>query len=472
MTTMSGKIEQADPLSLTHVLGHNASGVWGRQAVKRRPTGRLAIIGDSRGQNHIGASAAESARGPYVLAKWMLSGRLSFNVGTDCVAIGGTQLVDNNGQGMSALNQYLTYIRPRKDEFDFVAVFAHGNDITAGGKTAAQIKADYLTVIAAIEEDGLRLNLNTDVPLTSSLGYYTAVQHQINLEVNAWLRETASRDGDLILIDAYLAFVDWTGTNAMLGGVGASPWPYTMDGVHYSPLGALIYARLIVKALDPLLPREKLICMMSPVDAYDNILAPRGSLLGTIGKMSGTGRALKDPANTAGSAATGTVATGWRLFKGATDAITVVGDSSATRTIYIDGEPIVVPCQKVTVTAGGSGQQGATLLTTTELSAGFVAGDKIQIAAYIDVVKLGGVINFGPIIQPRTGGGLQGVIQAIGGYQSYPLPSGPIARQVISPILVIPAGTTSIKTYFSCGVDGATADVEFYVSLVAVRRVY
>lgn len=192
--------------------------------------------------------------------------------------------------------------------------------------------------------------------------------------------------------------------------------------------------------------------------------------------MKGTGGSLRDPSNNAGSAVLGTTPTNWRVYKGQTDEITVTCTSGITDTVTIAGQDITIPVLKVVIAAGGTGRKAVTLEKFANISTGFAASDKVRMGCYIKQIKNVGLTGISPTIQERVTGGVAGKGTSALGIRSlsgvdYLYPADLVNGPVVTPSLQLASDVTAIKQNLIINVDGATADCEFNIGLVSLRKV-
>lgn len=426
--------------------------------VTRAP--KLVVAGDSRGAFHLGA-LLYSVRGPYNWARWKLNQRFEMDPAW-ITAVAGTQIAVDNGSGISLLSQLPAALALQPG---FLAIFSDVNDIT-NGRTGDQMIADMTSVLTAVLAAGVTPILHTCVVPT----IWNATQRAYARRYNGWMRELRA-DPRIIVIDAAQRVLDWSSATSQPIGSGATGYLY--DTTHFSPLSAELIGDDIAAALDPRLPPALWHGMSSPEDSYDAAQTPQGSLLGASGAFLATGGALMDIANNAGSASTGSVAAGCRLYKTNGQSIAVVG-AVQSGFVTINGVDVPVKVQNIKVTAGGTGKQQATF-SMPDVTANIAPGDVAQMSAWVNVKAATGLYGAGIQLYDMTSGGA--VTQNYGDLASW-ANAGVYSFQQARPKkgfqrsgrMTLSATVARLRPLLLVEVDGATANVEVEIATPAVRK--
>jgi lysophospholipase L1-like esterase len=199
------------------------------------------------------------------------------------------------------------------------------NDI-GSGFTSATIIANHKAIYDKLAAVGIKVVVCTALPYGLSTALSTRQQmHSFNLWAKAY-----ARDNGHILCDWGPAVVDPASTTGLWLANYSDGVTSGTDGVHPQPPAALKMGKVLALALDKHLPT--LTGEWLPSSAADPY-----NLLGTMGYQIGTG-------GTATSPGTGSVATGWTVYVGATNAYNC---SKVTRTDGINGE-----WQQISATTG------------------------------------------------------------------------------------------------------------------------
>ena len=381
----------------------------------------VAAFGDSitaRGRNDAGVTLATNVSGYTAWAEQFLGDAyarpfLNFGVAGDTT----TAALARIGDVVSAAP-------------DVCFVLIGTNDVAPGGPSASTIITNIRTIYTAFKLAGVSI-ITAPIPPRTGLD---AEREAVRNQVNAWIRETAGT----YLIDTLVDLEN-------LFGAGGTPRPgYSDDGVHPTPLGALIIGRAFAAALQP---------QFSPPPPLPNgasLLAPSGALLGAAGtKLNGV---------------LGDVADDWELRKSAAATGLVVSGGK-------EPHPSVIADRQVVTVSGAapSGEADAYASCILVTSPTMSAGDEVQAIAEFDVraaenvsqvalrMQIDGATNaaamagerFGPAVEaPRTG------------WRS----------TVATPVITTPASPTALKIWLEAKfIPGA--DVVLEAAFSSVRLV-
>jgi lysophospholipase L1-like esterase len=148
--------------------------------------------------------------------------------------ISGNRVLDR-GNGPSALERYERDVLDREG-VTHVVFFEGTNDVSAG-HTAPQIAAGMQKIVSALKQKGIKVIGATAIPRGSATvgpKWTAALEHE-RLELNKWLRSSASGFDGLIDFDALMQ-----GSQAPLAGGGSAPVipaAWNCDGVHPNAAG-------------------------------------------------------------------------------------------------------------------------------------------------------------------------------------------------------------------------------------------
>jgi lysophospholipase L1-like esterase len=199
------------------------------------------------------------------------------------------------------------------------------NDI-GNGFTIATIIANHKAIYDKLAGAGIRVVICTGLPY--GLSTVLATRQQIH-SFNNWAKAYA-RDKGHVLCDWGSAVVDPNSTTGLWLTNYSDGVTSGTDGVHPTQAAALRMGKVLAAALDKHIP--SIAGGWLPTSAADPY-----NLLGTMGYQIGTGGTVSVPG-------TGSVATGWTIYNGATNAFTA---SKVARTDGINGE-----WQQISVTTG------------------------------------------------------------------------------------------------------------------------
>lgn len=239
------------------------------------------------------------------------------------------------------------------------------------------------------------------------------------------------------------------------------------DGTHPTPTGAYYVGwEDIGAALEPHFPSR--FTPYSPADTYDTTNNPSGCIFSN-GQLAGTSG--NKPAS-GGITATGDVATGCRLYRGAgTSTATLVGSKTAPLEAGYSGT-----WQRMQVSITGAGSATETYIFSPDASialpTGFATGDIVQLEVPVWVASHTGLIGLeaqlvevGPTTVRQ---GLAMVRQA--GY-SMPFPIGRIVVLRTHPF-ALQAGVTALSGYVRAVLTGAAGNgIDMYVIGYIPRKI-
>lgn len=281
--------------------------------------------------------------GPLTWAQMYLRDRLTL---VGCKAVAGTALTTwLTTPAYSADIDALLAMKPR-----WLLVHLGTNDI-GGNRTAAQLIADFQTLLARCQVAGVPVILTTIMPRGAPYAL-TAAQEAARLEVNTWLRSAAINNRGVMTLGWASAM-----TNGLLGPIAG----YFQDGLHPNTAGAQVLGLLLADAL----ALQTVLVENLPESADDpaNIIAN--------GVMAGA---------TAGGLAT----PGWSIVNGAP-----VPVYTTSKVVSTDGPG---EWQKIDITGAGALQLQATMVAAVNLVPGnrYVAEFAFRNASFtsLDLFKL------------------------------------------------------------------------------------
>ncbi len=415
------------------------------------------LVGDSLMQQNTAVGTDKNTyHGPRGFFTWLqiFTGfPFSFEVGN-----AGSQAIigDNTGIGGDTVANIVT--RLAGDVLarnpDIVFMLAGTNDVTAND-TYANIKANLETIYTAILEQGA---LAVAMPIMprhpSGADWASSAQRRTHHAVNQWIRDFALSTQGMVLLDAYDRWVDPASAN------GDARTGFTVDGVHPSMIGAYQMGLTAQSVFAGLIRPARALCY-SPSDTYDATYHVHGNMLSN-GLFTGT-------SGTAGTAASGTFATGWQGFRNSGGDATVAG-SKTTRT---DGLPGDVQQLVVSVSGGGAGAGAIYFATTpTSTTTGVVAGQWYEAQCEIEVsASSGGNSPLNAIYleldDASTGGSRNRCLQPYSGHKFPDVAwSGILKTPPIQPV-----STTGLRFRLIMELDETlTSSVTVRISRASLRR--
>lgn len=359
--------------------------LWRRQGVGI-PGPLLAQIGDSRHANGILAAAPSFGRTMQSAGSWiefLTHGRVRAPVSYN-KAVGGTGTVDLDGQ----ITQVLALSARPTHCAILTGTNAINNAASATGLMSA-MQGHFIAAWSRLRAEGIMPITCLDLPRQwSDTTLTAAVKRRLHNQLNAWLRQAATKYGSL-LIDPIWKLTDPTKAS---GECLESLYYSEALKIHPGPTGGYIIGGLYKSLFESmgLPPRYVGLGRGDTYDATDNAqgnLIPDG---GTMAQSGGTVSGANPP--------TGTVPLGWILRNdtGAASLTSCVGSLEARS----DGPGNWF---KVVATTDGSGP--ATVLIYNQSVFGLVVGDTIQFGVDLVFDSSSGVNQCAVSVEDRNTGG-------------------------------------------------------------------
>lgn len=161
--------------------------------------------------------------------------------------------VTNLGQGGAMVNQIrrrlLAHLEASGELYTHAVIFGGVNDLYSdltAKRTVAKISADLDAMYRASKRHGLRVVALTVAPWGGFKRYFTDQRWTHTLELNAWIRQSPSRDSSDAVVDAESLLA--CGDPRFLCASYAAPY---RDGLHFGPRGHRQLAVALVRALGP-----------------------------------------------------------------------------------------------------------------------------------------------------------------------------------------------------------------------------
>lgn len=126
------------------------------------------------------------------------------------------------------------------------------NDIY--GATAAtfdQLTANLTAIYGRLLSAGIRVVALTIMPVTTSVGNWSAARLAIHLRVNDWIRSYCVSTPGMYLVDAFARMVDPTDATNVVGRADA----FRDAALHPNNVGGYLVGKEIARVLDPLVPK-------------------------------------------------------------------------------------------------------------------------------------------------------------------------------------------------------------------------
>jgi lysophospholipase L1-like esterase len=319
------------------------------------------------------------------------------------------------------------------------------NDVVAG-VSASVIQANLVSIWAQLNNAGIPVVAGCIFP--TSTGGFTATQAKTLLQVNNWMRRTVATLPNVHLWDSFFTLADLTSTVA---GCDTNSFA---DNLHPNRRGAQLAGADLAAVINAIYPevvndrQGALYGSYGLSDVYDATNNPRGSLV-TNATLAGTG------GTNAGAYATGSVATGWTVYRPV--GATIVCASTKNTVTMPNGQTYSE--QQLVVSSPGSGAANEEISFQQALTT--VVGDNIVAGAWVDISAISGRLNY---VEKRiqaqygsytvlasdgvySGGGVGSMLAAQTGHLQTP-PVGAIA---------CPAGGTTTNTSIVIGLDCTVA---------------
>lgn len=340
-------------------------------------------------------------------------------------------------------------------------VFGSVND-RSNSMTADQSIANLQAIILGLRNAGKRVYVICELISTALSGVQLAYQSS----VRDWIKRTASRLNNVVIVDPVEDMADTSGSSP-----GFLPF-MSRDGLHYTPRGAYYIGKSLAKAFIADYPAVD--CLMHlPFEAYgaNNV---RGNLLSN-GLMKGAGGTLSGTSPTP----TGTVADNWTLASSSGAGLTIAGSKvTGTQITGLDGSGNANRLlQQVVV--GGTPTLGfpAAALTFVPSTANLSAGDVIEGFAYVEV-DAGAVGLTGLRHDVRIQDNVPTSFFAAAGSQwpdvnDYFMPSEAWSGVIRTPRLTVPPNAASILSrFFVQGKQNAAIAATVRVGCVSLQKVF
>lgn len=301
-------------------------------------------------------------------------------------------------------------------------------------------------IILPLQRGGIQPIVMLEYPRIGISSLALGVKNQFNNYIRRFAQSQfgVPQSVRCILIDTQDYMEDYS------GAAGSALSGRLYDGTHPSMIGGYWLGKSIADVINQLYPPIRFSC--SPADLYDATLNPRGALnanpalLGTAGLL---------VANT-GVTPTGTVATGFKLYRGAgtSSSLTFIGAKENPRT---DG-PTSGERQRVTVNITGVGSSTETYIfqPTTNPSQYIAAGTTVELSCQIEFasapVNLIGLelqmAEIGPA-SPRQA--VDMVRQT-----SFQMPAIAVSGMLRTPPFTLQSGVTAISSYIRMVFDASS----------------
>jgi hypothetical protein len=288
-----------------------------------------------------------------------------------------------------------------------------------------------LTIWGRLRDAGIRVVAGTITPLGSTHALFSAATTQTTLDVNDWIRRTATSISGVILWDAHAAIVDATQSDGR-----ADSTKLKSDAIHPNAKGARALGESLYATLaSQIVPQNTLVSSQSDsygVNAASTQLLDNPLFIGSGG--------------TAGTGVTGTVAANWNPSRAAGSGAAIAATVEA-RTVADDGDTLGSN-QVLTITTAAANDV-VQIRNASSVHGRVSAGDVVYAEAHVQISGMTNV-SFGKFLILATG--LH--------YSEYMLDNTGFDNTAIdgvwrTPNFVVPASTTSLYVYFSVKFSGA-----------------
>ncbi len=404
-----------------------------RQFVVNNLSSSIDVAGDSlSAQNNDAASdrSYNEAAGSVTWANVLSGQRLDLDVpgfgdtGNN-FAVGGDTTVD-----MIAL---LPLMKSSSSKWIFFTIGT--NDTNNLGYTYSEIAANLTTIFDTLLSVGKLPVVTVILPRVWDDPIKRQKAQRLCHFVRNWNKNNPTKRG-IVVIDPTRYMADAANANGEpLSGI-------TGDGVHSTPAGAYLHGKAIYEAMrDFLPPREEIVCL-SNADVYDATNNPNGNLL-TNGMMASTG-------GTAGTGVSGDISTDWTMDRGSGTGITAVGAKSGYK---LDGT--AGSAQEFLLSTASAGAATDLMYFRQHLASNYAEGDIVRAAIEVTCYDVIGSNFYGLSLTLRSEGGTTKTVRDLDRYDATRLmPSEAWTGVLLTPKLVVPAGSTSLRFRVEFGLDG------------------
>lgn len=411
----------------------------------------IAVLGDSISyQNTNGSNLVLRAQGYIGWACVLSGGRLTFSNSLNFGVAG-----DTSTQVLARTSSVIAAAPA------FCVVHCGTNDVYASPSiTHATTVANLAAIYAALVGAGIVVVAVPILPRSkdASSGSMATAERQKLQRINNWIRRAALTTPGVILADPTLNIIDLTASNGdPLGASTAAATAYTYDGLHPAPRGAFWMGKAISDALSVFLPPASLLAV-SQIDTYSATNNPTGNLL-TNGWFTGTG-------GTAGTGASGSIASSWTLRRTSGTTGAIVG-SKTTETV--DNGTTYATQTVVVTAAAGSSTENLQILQTT--GSNFTAGTDViygEMEVRVSSVTADSLRSIQLNLQDGTSSAIC-LAEEAGFY----LPNGDWNGVLRTPSFTIASAATTLGLYLNIIIDGtvSSAGCTVEVCRAAIRKV-
>jgi lysophospholipase L1-like esterase len=428
---------------------------WGLATSKLRSReNAIALLGDSRTDmvSDNTASITQFAANGYFNWTRFLSGQriyfddtLNFGVSGDTIALCAARVPNVIASGASR------------------CIVLIGTNDLAITPIATMIDEWTNQIIIPLQNGGVQPIVMLEYPRVGISALALGVKNQFNDYIRRFAQAQNSVPSSVrcILIDSQDYMEDYA------GAAGSALSGRLYDGTHPSMIGAYWLGKAVADVIDQLYPPVRWSC--SPADLYDATLNPRGALNANPALLGAAGLLV---ANT-GVTPTGSVATGFKLYRGAgtSSSLTFVGAKENPRT---DG-PTSGERQRVTVNITGVGSSTETYIfqPTTNPSQYIAAGTTVELSCAVQFASapsnlIGLELQMAEIGPASPRQAVDMVRQT-----SFQMPAIAVSGRLRTPPFTLQAGVTAISSYVRMVFDasGGSATGDIYVSDFQMRPV-
>lgn len=332
-----------------------------------------------------------------------------------------------------------------------ICVVEGGTNDLSSDIDAATIVGNLVSIWTALTKAGISVVATTILPRSFNM---TASRSRTLLQANNLIRRAAASMRNVYLWDSFQNLANQSGLLAECNSA------LYADDLHPNRTGAYWMGYDLAQVLNSIFP-QSVPCQyqcISGGDLYDATYAPNGNKL-TNAMLAGTG------GTNVGAYATGSVATGYSVYRGSGTTITCVSSKGTATTV--SGQSYAT--QILTVSSPGGG--AATEEIAFFQNATCAVGDNVVAGADISVASISGRLNY---VTPRTQAQYgsyniigQGAYYAAGGAQGLPAAFSGHDHTVPG---VTPSGGTSVQAAIVVGLDCTVASsVQVTIALPYLR---